>query len=126
MPDSEGGRDTESKGGYSQCELDAGMPSSSVGRILATSSQLLTHGSRRRPFLYRPGSSRGGRKGPVQLWGAIPIALNAEVEKVLSVHIFGMFGFFIVSTLEFCIGLCKMSIAGSGGNPSHHLVSTTR
>ena len=100
MPDSEGGRDTESKGGYSQCDCDAGMPSSSVGRK-ATSSQLLTLASRRRTILYRPGSSRGGRKGPVQLWG-IPIALNAEAEahdfvRGLPIQVFGGMTIFLCS-----------------------------
>jgi hypothetical protein len=52
---------------------------SSVGsRVLPTSCQLLTLGSRRRPILYRPGSTRGGRKGPVHLW-EVPIGPNTRV-----------------------------------------------
>jgi hypothetical protein len=47
---------------------------SSVGsRYLPTSSQLLTLASRRRAILYRPGSARRARKGPVLLSGTILI-----------------------------------------------------
>ena len=56
------------------------MPSSVGSRVLPTSCQLLTLGSRRRPILYRPGSTRGGRKGPVHLSGAILIGRNAAVQ----------------------------------------------
>ena len=93
------------------------MPSSVGSRVLPTSCQLLTLGSRRRPILYRPGSTRGGRKGPVHLSGAILIGRNATVHKDCGKEAVDFFEAFCIAPLArhcyLTTELCIMQTSGA-------------